>query len=203
MSPQLRTLVAAALASAIGGGVVVYSYRDAATTFVDLQNAGIGTDCNNRLIVCSERVNPVLRNRLADAGTPLPAQRKYARIVRQAFNCANPDGGVRELIVPGFERFSATNDETTIPEPTRCIDRPCADFPNFCGNGPKNVALMSGAPDCVRAPVGNVTCRRDEHDGGSRFFGEMNVFPVGDAVGAGCEGVDCAVMFGDNPDTSL
>lgn len=207
MSPALRALVASVLVA--GGGVAVYSYRSASTTFADLQAAGIGTDCANRLIICSERVNPVLRNRLADAGYPLPAARKYARVVRQAFNCPNPDGGVRQLIVPGFERFSAVNDGAAVPDPERCIDRPCTDLPGFCGNGPKNVALASGivghgrAP-CVRAPLdGGLGCTRRLADGGTRFFGRGNVFPFDAGVGAQCEPVECAVMFGDNPDTDL
>lgn len=203
MSPQLRNLLAAVLVA--GGGVAVYSYREASTTFADLQAAGIGTDCSNRLIICSEKINPVLRNRLADAGYPLPAARKYARVGRQAFNCTNPDGGTRELIVPGFEHFSAGNNDATIPEPTRCIDRPCADLPGFCGNGPKNVALASGiavygAPQCVRAPADGGTCNRRLPDGGSRFFGRLNVMPADAGVGASCESVECAVMFGDGDD---
>jgi hypothetical protein len=179
--------------------------------FVDLQDAGIGPDCTNRLIVCSERINPVLRVRLADAGYPLPPARKYARVVRQAFSCPNPDGGTRELIVPGFEQYSPGNDSPQIPEPERCIDRPCTDLAGFCGNGPKNVALASGiagfgTPPCVRAPLdGGLACQRlgALADGGTAFFGRGNVFPVDAGTGAQCEPVECAVFFGDNPDVSL
>lgn len=52
-------------------------------------------------------------------------------------------------------------------------------------------------PRCVRAPAGNTTCRRLLPDGGSRFFGELNVFPAAEATGTGCEAVGCTVMFGD------
>jgi hypothetical protein len=209
MSPALRALLAGVLISA--GGVAVYTYSQSSTTFADLQAAGIGTDCNPRLIICSERVNPVLRNRLADGGYPLPAQRKYARVVRQAFNCPNPDGGVRELVVPGFEHLTAGNDDALVPEPFRCIDRPCTDLPGFCGSGPKNVGLASaivtfGAPPCVRAPLdGGTDCRAQgyELDGGARFIGTGNVFPSAVATGTQCEQVECTVMSGDNPETDL
>jgi hypothetical protein len=204
MNPKLRALLTAVLVAGGGAGIFnVFTYRAPSVAFTDLQDAGIAADCNPRLVVCSERINPVLRARLADAGDVLPAARKYARVVRQGFRCPSTDGGVHELIVPGFERFAADHDDSTVPEPTRCLDRPCADFANFCGGGPKQVRLMTGAPDCVRAPVGNLTCRRTLPDGGSRFFGEMNVFPASEATGAGCQGIDCAVMSGDVAETDL
>lgn len=202
MSPTLRNLVAAVLVAA--GGVVVYSYKDGATQFTDLQGAGIGTDCNPRLIVCQERLNPFLRARLIDAGFP-PGPKKYARVVRQAFRCPPTDGGsLSELIVPGFERFATDNDGAETPDPSRCADKPCTDYAGFCGNGPKNVRLASDTPDCVRAPVGNVTCLRDPPGpAGAAFFGELNVFPAAEASGAGCEAVGCAVFAGDNPAEDL
>lgn len=58
-------------------------------------------------------------------------------------------------------------------------------------------------PRCVRAPVGVQTCQRDEGDGGSRWFGDLNVFPAALAKGSGCQPVSCTVMFGDQPETDL
>ena len=195
MSQPLRNLVALVLVA--GGGVAVYSYKSSTTAFMDLQAAGIGADCNPRLIVCHERLNPVLRARLVDAGFP-PGPKKYARVVRQAFKCPPTDGGsLSELIVPGFERFTTDNDGAETPDPSRCVDKPCADYAGFCGNGPKNVRLASDPPDCVRAPMGNSTCTRSEGDGGFRFFGEMNVFDKSLAGGSGCEAVGCTIFGGD------
>ncbi len=202
MNPTLRNLLAVALVA--GGGIAVYSYKDAATTFVDLQNAGtgIGADCSPRLIVCHERLNPMLRARLVDAGFP-PGPKKYARVVRQAFKCPSVDGGQPELVVPGFERFSVGNDGAETPDPNRCVDQPCTTYTGFCGNGPKNVRLATDAPACVRAPVGGPdTCLRAIPGEGTRFYGQGNVFSASEAAGSGCEPVGCTIFAGDS-DTDL
>lgn len=65
-------------------------------------------------------------------------------------------------------------------------------------------AVSTTTPLCGRAPYdGGVDCQRDEGDGGSRFIGTGNVFPVSKAVGAQCEPVECAVFAGDDPAVSL
>ena len=202
MNPTLRALLLGA-GFFTAAGLAVYSYKDSSTSFVDLQDAGVAVDCNPRIIVCHERLNPILRNRLTDAGYATGAK-KYARIARQAFRCPSTDGGQPELIVPGFERFSAGNDDVLMPEPGRCTDVVCSTVAGFCGNGPKNVALMPGASGWVRAPLdGGIDCLRDFGDGG-RWFGTGNVFPQAQAVGGNCEQVSGgSVIAGDDPDVEL
>jgi len=183
-----------------GGGNAVYTYGPAVEGYADLQDAGVGVACNPRIIVCHERVNPRLRNRLADAG--YPTNRKYARVARQAQLCSNPDGGVSELIVPGFEYLSNANDEAQLPSPSRCSISACAAITGFCGTGPKSVALAPGASGWVRAPLdGGQACKRSEYDGGFRWFGRGNVFPSSESNGsARCEEVTGGtIIYGDDP----
>jgi hypothetical protein len=202
MNSTLRGFLAVVLVAA--GGVAVYSYKSSTTTFADLQDAGIAIDCNPRILVCHERLNPVLRNRLLDAGYA-PGPKQYARIARQAHRCLNPDGGAAELIVPGFERFSVDADNNQIPAPDRCVDVACAAIAGFCGGGPKNVALAPGPSGWVRAPLdGGTDCLRDADGDGGRWFGTGNVFPSAQSVGGNCEAVSGGtVIAGDDPDVEL
>lgn len=65
-------------------------------------------------------------------------------------------------------------------------------------------AVTTATPLCVRAPLdGGLDCERDEGDGGSRFIGTGNVFPVAKGVGAQCEAVECTVFSGDDPNATL
>lgn len=202
MNSKLVALLTSVLT--IGGGIAVWTYRSPDTVFSDLQDAGIGPDCNLSIIECHELIGPRLAARLADAGTPLVPGKKYARIARQAQTCK--DGGV---FVAGFDKYTGgvdTDDNDGMPvEPSRCVMRLCSNYTGFCGHGPRNVAVANDAPDCVRAPLdGGLTCLRDLHDGdGGRWFGTGNVFPVAQAAGSNCEPVGCSVMAGDDPDTSL
>lgn len=63
---------------------------------------------------------------------------------------------------------------------------------------PQFSSASAVTPRCVRAPAGNSTCLRAETDGGARYFGEGNVFPVAEARGSGCEACGCVVMSGDS-----
>jgi len=60
--------------------------------------------------------------------------------------------------------------------------------------------LVTETAPCVRRPVGAPVsaCLRREPDGGARDFGELNRFPAEEAVGAGCQGVACSVVAGED-----
>jgi hypothetical protein len=63
--------------------------------------------------------------------------------------------------------------------------------------------VSTTTPRCARAPLdGGTACLRDDGSG-PRFFGTGNVFPAAQAAGANCDQVECTVLYGDNPDTSL
>lgn len=135
--------------------------------------ADAGSSCTSRLVTCDVRVGQQARDWATDAGLALGAQR-YQRLRFVGLRCPGVDGGFS---------FGVPMDDTGMPQFASIAQQPAL---------------------CVRAPVdGSGTCTRDQHDGGSRYFGAGNVFPAGDAVGPDCQAVECAVMFGDNPDTDL
>lgn len=132
-----------------------------------------GSPCVPRFIDCDFRITQHMRDLAAIAGDTLGAQ-TYQRLRVIALRCPAAGGGF-SFGVP----FSD------------------AGWPVFA-------SVLQQTPLCVRARVnGTGTCTRDEHDGGSRYFGAGNVFPAADAVGPDCEPVGCSVFFGDNPDVSL
>ncbi len=99
--------------------------------------------------------------------------KKYQRLELVALRCPGKDGGLA---------FGTPFDDAGCPV----------------------YASLAVTPLCVRAPLdGGLTCRRDEHDGGSRFFGTGNVFPATEAAGSNCEAVSCRVFYGDDANTSL
>lgn len=135
--------------------------------------ADAGSSCTTRLGTCDFRVGQQARDWAADAGLTLGPQR-YQRLRLVGLRCAGADGGFS---------FGIPMDDTG--------------FPQFA-------SVAQQTPLCVRAPLdGGGNCNRDEHDGGSRFFGKGNVFPAGDAIGSSCEPVNCTVMYGDNADVDL
>jgi hypothetical protein len=72
-------------------------------------------------------------------------------------------------------------------------------YPVDLDDGGTEYRVTSDAP-CVRRPEGApvASCLRREPDGGARDFGALNRFPASEAVGAGCEGVACSVVFGED-----
>jgi len=203
MNPTLRGFLAVVFVAA--GGLAVFTYRDQSVTFADVADAGIGPDCNPRIVTCLERLNPALRNKLADSGY-VAGPKAYARIIRQAYRCPSTDGGKSELIVPGFVRWAdADLDTNVLPAPSQCADSLCTTVPGFCGQGPKRVGLAVDPSGWVRAPLdGGTDCLRDADGDGGRWFGTGNVFPSAQAVGGNCEAVSGGtVIAGDDPDTSL
>lgn len=69
-----------------------------------------------------------------------------------------------------------------------------------CDGGTCTEYLVTDIAPCVRRPAGAPveSCLRREPDGGARDFGESNRFPRDEAVGAGCEGVACSVVAGED-----
>lgn len=203
MSPGLRNLLA--LVAVTAAGVAVYTGLPT-TTIPQTVAAGITTDCAARIIVCPERIGPALRARLAAAGDVLPASQKYAKVAINGWQCPNLDGGVVEVVAAALQKV-LSSDDYELPDPNRCSSLPCSAIAGFCASGQLAVRLASvggAAPDCVRAPVGVLTCLRDPPGAApAAFFGEMNVFPAAEASGPGCQPVACTVMSGDNPDVDL
>lgn len=72
-------------------------------------------------------------------------------------------------------------------------------YPTDLDDGGVEYVVVTQAP-CVRRPEGAPveSCLRREPDGGSRDFGALNRFPREEAVGAGCEGVACSIVFGED-----
>jgi hypothetical protein len=72
-------------------------------------------------------------------------------------------------------------------------------YPVDLDDGGTEYRVTSDAP-CVRRPEGApvASCLRREPDGGSRDFGTLNRFPASEAVGSGCEGVACSIVFGES-----
>jgi hypothetical protein len=67
------------------------------------------------------------------------------------------------------------------------------------------MSVAQVTPLCARAPLdGGNTCLRDLGDGdGGKFFGTGNVFPASQVAGSNCDQVNCTVIYGDSPETSL
>ncbi len=154
-----------------------------------------GFPCLVRFAECEMRINQRLRGAAAANGLTLGPKRyqqlkfPIERCIVPAKCSTTPDGGFTEdggcpgRVLPGGPTFGLALDDAGWP---------------MMGN------VSVATPPCVRAPLdGGLNCQRGLPDGGSRFFGTGNVFPVAQAVGAQCEPVACAVFFGDNPDTDL
>lgn len=132
-----------------------------------------GTPCTVGFVDCSVRVGAPARAMAADAGF-IFGPASYQRVRLIGMRCA-VDGG-----------FAYTVPVTD------------AGWPIF--------AVTTAAPLCVRAPLdGGSACLRAGAavDGGARFFGTGNVFPAAQAAGSHCDQVECGVVFGDDPNTSL
>lgn len=196
-----RLLALAATVAALGAGTVVFLNWESGALEAQLADVGnweaIDRDsCSMRACNASSCVQA--QNVLADAGSACltrfvacdfrvgPALRnraadagvtlgpkKYQRIELIALRCPAIDGGFS---------FGVPMDDSGWPI--------YAVTPNV-------------TPRCVRAPAGNSTCLRALSDGGTRFFGELNVFPAAEARGTGCEPCGCTVMFGDDPAVDL
>lgn len=72
-------------------------------------------------------------------------------------------------------------------------------YPTDLDDGGVEYVVTTEAP-CVRRPAGApvASCKRREPDGGARDFGALNRFPRVEAVGDGCEGVACSIVFGED-----
>lgn len=189
-----RLLALAALVSAAGAGTLVLADWDTGLP-VNVPPGGFEvldrSDCTPA--VCGLNACDNANNVLADAGDPCRTRlvacdvriggkarawlsdagltlgpKPYQRIQFIGLRCPAADGGFA---------FGVPMDDNGLPQFVRAVAQ---------------------TPRCVRAPVGNTTCLRAETDGGSRFFGEMNVFPSGEARGAGCEACGCVHMAGDS-----
>jgi hypothetical protein len=146
-----------------------------ATRCVEANNHWIdgGSGCRARLASCEVRVGAHARAWAADAGMAL-GPGLYQNLRFLGALCPARDGGQNFAVPMG-------------------------------GDGlPQFTSIAAVTPRCVRAPAdGGQLCRRSERDGGFRYFGAGNVFPVSESNGhASCEPCGCVVMSGDK-DTDL
>jgi len=72
-------------------------------------------------------------------------------------------------------------------------------YPVDLDDGGVEYRVTYAAP-CVRRPEGAPmeACLRAWNDGGAYDFGALNRFPASEAVGIGCEGVACSIVFGED-----
>lgn len=202
MKQRLLAIVSAMTAAGLGAGALVFVQwhepHSIEHMVLDVQNWSLmdSDSCVPR--ACNTTPCVTAQNHLTDAGTGCVTRlvacdwrvtprmreaaaesgvtlgpKKYQRLELGVLRCSGADGGFAWAVPLNDAGWPVVSD------------------------------VVEVTPRCVRAPTGNSTCLRAETDGGSRFFGELNVFPAGEARGTGCEACGCAVVFGDNPDTDL
>lgn len=181
------------VALVIGG--VSYSVSVPTAPMAVLYDAGLGADCTAGVIRCPVHLSDSAVARALDAGLLLarPTQR-YVRAETLRYDC--PD----RMIIPLLAAFGVSKSgdpHLQVVQRDRCELGPCT---ATCA---KAFPLTFIAPPCVRAPADGGVCWRSDGDGGARDFGVGNVFPVGEAVGSGCEAVECGVYAGDDPGVTL
>lgn len=198
-----RLIAFATAVSLLGGGAALFFNWESATVEFTVADTGSWeqvdrSSCTASACVGSNQRCAVAQNHLTDAGsscTPRFIECDF-RVSQRMRNCFADAGA--SLGAAKYQRVQLIA--------LRCpgVDGGLAFGVPFDDAGCPIDAEAIVTPPCVRAPLdGGLNCRRDELDGGSRFFGTGNVFPASLAVGTQCEPVACRVMFGDNPDTDF
>jgi hypothetical protein len=133
-----------------------------------------GAACTAEVITCSFRLGAKAFAWIADAGFVVGrSPYQRARLV-----------GARCLVDAGVRRVIPLDDDG---------------LPQF-------YSFAQVTPPCVRAPLDgglDCQCAGAMPDGGARFIGKGNTFPIANAIGTQCEPVECGVIYGDDPDVSL
>jgi len=191
MNPRLYALLAAV---AVVGGVTVYTLgtnpdTGQPTTIADVVDAGITVDCTPRIGSCTVELTPEGQQLLfGDAGSSVT----YAQVQTGVMVCS--DGGV---VVPRLVASGMNPDSDKV----RFLFDTCRLSP--CGASTLCAAGKLGRADnyvltpkpCRKRPVGapKDSCMRLLPDGGLYDWGDGNVMPASEAVGAGCVDASCYV----------
>jgi hypothetical protein len=181
----------ALIASVIGvvsvGGVATTVWQAGQdVTALELRDAGV-MDCPTRLVTCNWRIDADGANILADAGVSVPPG--YRALATRIKVCTQADG-TRDVVVPPLPQRAGRLAALASPDLANCT----------VAADPGGALWRVAASQCVAAPVGDPRCKRDEHDGGFRWIGDLNRMPRSESNGhASCIDVPCGVFAGETP----
>ena len=186
MNPTLLALLA--WVGVVNGAEVYTPKQD--TAAADLGAAGILTQCSARIGSCTVELGSEGQAFVGiDGGSP----KVYAQLRTGVVLCPGP-----QVVVPRLAVKAARMDDDVVRfDFDTCHLMACTANPNLCKPAnlgqPNNFDLADVKP-CRKRPVGAApnTCLRLAADGGTYDWGDGNVMPVAEAVGA-CVPAACYV----------
>jgi hypothetical protein len=190
------------------GGAAVYtlgfnSETNQPTTLNDAVDAGILSNCAPRIGTCTVRLDVDGRHVAADAGWFIDDGGIVPAYVRVQTGVERCPGTPVQVVVPRVIAKGLSPDFDGIRfDFNSCTLSACAASP-LCLNtnlGKPSNFVVDVLP-CKRRPTGTpaTQCMLQLADGGLYDFGDENVMPAAQAVGAGCVPAACVVFDSSEP----
>lgn len=163
---------------------------------------GLPSDTANRVATCPVRISDEGLRLAREAGLQLKRNERLRFPVQRTMQA---DGGLRFDLPPNMDELRGL---VVVKDWADCDIDPVSSFPGVAARWDAGLPFVfpgASSRKCVRAKAdAGLTCLRREIDGGTRSFGDRNVFPRAEAVApATCDPCECSIYLGEDPEEDL